>query len=219
MIKSWPRRTVYLHTYWKQTNRDLAIFFCIRIVKTRPIMASLQKKYFAKCQMRMDLFSILCASNSEDERVEKSNNWIFLQIPSNSGACECNVSIVVFCSRIKRARCYHVLWKWTPYRVTYSSWGQVLTDARSNRTDFLKQFFLTKFQRGYFFLDVVGLMDNNDFVCAICHEIEAILETETAGNWFYGFSTQCVPIPAFFFICHDNKKQTHDRRMPLEDSR
>ena len=101
--------------------------------------------------MRMDLFSILCASNSEDERVEKSNNWIFLQIPSNSGACECNVSIVVFCSRIKRARCYHVLWKWTPYRVTYSSWGQVLTDARSNKTDFFKTILLNEVSKGICF--------------------------------------------------------------------
>ena len=170
--------------------------------------------------MRMDLFSILCASNSEDERVEKSNNWIFLQIPSNSGACECNVSIVVFCSRIKRARCYHVLWKWTPYRVTYSSWGQVLTDARSNKTDFFKTILLNEVSKGIFFSWCRRTYGQQRLcICAICHKIEAILETETAGNWFYGFSTQCVPIPAFFFICHDNKKQTHDRRMPLEDSR
>ena len=121
----------------------------------------------------------------------------------------CNVSIVVFCSRIKRARCYHVLWKWTPYRVTYSSWGQVLTDARSNKTDFFKTILLNEVSKGIFFLDVVvGLMANNDFVCAICHKIEAILETETAGNWFYGFSTQCVPIPAFFFFIWQQETNT-----------
>ena len=67
------------------------------------------------------------------------------------GGWECNVSIVVFCSRIKRARCYHVLWKWTPYRVTYSSWGQVLTDARSNKTDFFKTILLNEVSKRIFF--------------------------------------------------------------------
>ena len=59
---------------WKQTNRDLAIFSAYVVKDASNNGPVAKKKYFAKCQMRMDLFSILCASNSEDERVEKSNN-------------------------------------------------------------------------------------------------------------------------------------------------
>ena len=117
----------------------------------------------------------------------------------------CNVSIVVFCSRIKRARCYHVLWKWTPYRVTYSSWGQVLTDARSNKTDFFKTILLNEVSKGIFFLDVVGLMDSNE-----CHlpQNRGHIGNRNRRKLVLWFFHPVCPYPAFFFYLTTRNKHT-----------